>query len=346
MASATGTRNALSVTLGLGNKRMRVAAVVVTHNRRVLLEECLRSIDAQTHAADAVVVVDNASTDDTQDFLMGIGNPRYRIATLAENTGGAGGFAHGIALASELPVDLIWIMDDDCITDPDALERLVEAAVELQDLGFDQSFLCSRVTDLDGVACNHPVPSQAKNQSGWPRWADLAERGYVLVDECTFVSVAIPIEQVRQAGLPFRQMFIWGDDTEYTRRLAKQAPGVFVGASHVLHKRVTRGELSIHKESSAGRLPFYRHHYRNRLYLYRHYFPRGRYLAFMVQIIWDFVLLLARGQIGRAALVGRGFLEGLLFNPSVEPVSGRQAPLRADAGSLAPIHSGATARPS
>jgi GT2 family glycosyltransferase len=325
---------------------MRVAAVVVTHNRRSLLKECLQSIDSQTHVADTVVVVDNASTDGTHDFLLTIDDPNYRIVTLPENTGGAGGFAHGIQVAAELPVDLIWIMDDDCISDPDALERLVEAASELEGLPFDQSFLCSRVTDLDGEACNHPVPSQAKNQSGWPRWADLAERGYVLVDECTFVSVAVPIEHVRRAGLPFREMFIWGDDTEYTRRLSRQAPGVFVGASHVVHKRVARGELCIHTEDSPGRLPFYRHHYRNRLYLYRHYFSRGRYAAFMVEILWDFLLLLVRGQFGRAALAGRGFIEGLSFNPPVQPVAIPHQQARTEAGSLGPIHGGVTPCPS
>jgi GT2 family glycosyltransferase len=281
-------------------KTLRVAAVVVTRNRRALLEECLGAVAGQTQALHRIIVIDNASTDDTAEYLGTLSDPVYQIVLLKENTGGAGGFAHGIRLAAQLPVDLIWIMDDDCIPDADALAGLVSAAGELDAANFDYSFLCSRVVDLAGVACNHPVPSATKNESGWPRWADLADRGYLLVDECTFVSVAMSADHVRRAGLPFRQMFIWGDDTEYTRRLSTQAPGVFVGRSHVLHKRLLRGELCVHTEEAPGRLPFYRHHYRNRMYLYRHYFPRRRYLALLVEIMWDLLRLLGRGRLRRA----------------------------------------------
>lgn len=308
-------------------QRFRTAAVVVTRNRRELLEECLGAVDAQVTPPDMVIVVDNASTDDTEAFLREYRKPDYQIVRLSENVGGAGGFSHGIRLAAELAVDFIWIMDDDCIPAPDALEKLLAAAAELQSDGIDFSFVCSRVVDLSGVACNHPVPSTTRNASGWPRWADLADRGFVLVDECTFVSVALSAEHVRRAGLPLRQMFIWGDDTEYTRRLSTQAPGVFVGCSQVLHKRLLKGELSVLNEEAPGRLPFYRHHYRNRMYLYRHYFPRGRYLALMVEIMWDFSRLLVRGRPKRAALVGRGFLEGMFFNPPVERLGERPSEL-------------------
>ena len=43
----------------------RVTAVVVTYNRRQLLLEALAAVHAQSRAPDAVIVVDNASTDDT-----------------------------------------------------------------------------------------------------------------------------------------------------------------------------------------------------------------------------------------------------------------------------------------
>lgn len=298
----------------------RVTAVIVTRDRRALLEQCLEAVERQSHAIERIVVVDNASDDDTPAFLATRTGPIYKIARLDENIGGAGGFAHGIRLAAAEPADLFWLMDDDCIPSTDALEQLVLAGAECRALGVEYSFLCSRVVDLDGNACNHPVPSTARNKSGWPRWAELSDHGYILVDECTFVSVALSTGHVLRAGLPFCPMFIWGDDTEYTRRLSLQAPGIFIGRSHVLHKRRLLGELSVHTEDSPARLAFYRHHYRNRMFLFRHYFPRGRYFAFLVQVLWDILRLLGRGQAGRAMLVGRGFVEGLFFRPRIEPV--------------------------
>src|SRR5262249_42642203 len=53
---------------GEGGKRLdppRVIAVVVTYNRRELLLEALAAVQAQSRAPDAVIVVDNASTDDS-----------------------------------------------------------------------------------------------------------------------------------------------------------------------------------------------------------------------------------------------------------------------------------------
>ena len=47
----------------------RVVAVVVTWNRRDLLAESLRALQAQTHQLDQIVVVDNASDDGTAELL-------------------------------------------------------------------------------------------------------------------------------------------------------------------------------------------------------------------------------------------------------------------------------------
>ena len=48
---------------------MSVCALVVTYNRRALLDECLRAIDAQTVRPAELILVDNASTDGTPELL-------------------------------------------------------------------------------------------------------------------------------------------------------------------------------------------------------------------------------------------------------------------------------------
>ena len=52
-----------------------VQAVVVTHNRKALLLECLEGIARQTHRVAGVLVVDNASTDGTEEALEASGLP-------------------------------------------------------------------------------------------------------------------------------------------------------------------------------------------------------------------------------------------------------------------------------
>ena len=86
----------------------RVIAVVATYNRRPLLLEALAAVHAQSRAADAVIVVDNASTDDTAAAVR-THFPSVQLTELARNTGGAGGFACGLALALGRGADLIWL---------------------------------------------------------------------------------------------------------------------------------------------------------------------------------------------------------------------------------------------
>ena len=100
-------------------------AVVVTYNRRPLLLEALAAVHAQSRAPDAVIVVDNASTDGTAAAVRSR-YPSVRLAELARNTGGAGGFACGLALALSAPADLVWLMDDDTVPGPGALRALLD----------------------------------------------------------------------------------------------------------------------------------------------------------------------------------------------------------------------------
>ena len=66
-----------------------VAVVVVTHNRADLLSGMLDGLAAQTRRPDAVIVVDNASTDHTGEVLAARTDLPLRVIT-QENLGGAG----------------------------------------------------------------------------------------------------------------------------------------------------------------------------------------------------------------------------------------------------------------
>ena len=92
-------------------------AVVVTWNRRLLLEQCLQALMSQTRACDRVLVVDNASDDGTAERLAAWGD-RITVLRLDRNTGGAGGFNAGVRAAVQGGADRIWLMDDDVLPEP------------------------------------------------------------------------------------------------------------------------------------------------------------------------------------------------------------------------------------
>ncbi|MGV2448419.1 UNVERIFIED_CONTAM: glycosyltransferase, partial [Bacillus sp. ATCC 13368] len=84
----------------------RIAAVVVAWNRAELLRETLGALAQQSRPLDDIIVVDNASTDDTPQAIQG-SEAVTDTVTLPSNFGGAGGFAAGIARAVSRGADFV-----------------------------------------------------------------------------------------------------------------------------------------------------------------------------------------------------------------------------------------------
>ena len=213
---------------------MKVAAVVVTFNRRQLLEKTLESLESQERPVDHIIVINNASTDDTEQFLENRKfSVPYTIQTLDTNTGGAGGFHTGVDLGYSMGFDAFWLMDDDTVPLPGALGPLVRDLDDAKErLGFLPSFACSLVLyHGDGSVCemNLPVPSW-----DFARPQALGAE-YVLAKSCSFVSCLVTRDAVHEVGLPPSNFFIWYDDAEYTQRLSKYRPGIYVSDSKVNH---------------------------------------------------------------------------------------------------------------
>jgi rhamnopyranosyl-N-acetylglucosaminyl-diphospho-decaprenol beta-1,3/1,4-galactofuranosyltransferase len=80
--------------------RQHIVAVVVTFNRLDLLRDLVATLE-QVPGLDEVLVIDNASTDGTRQWLAGLGSDRVRGRSLTTNTGGAGGFHEGLRWAIE-----------------------------------------------------------------------------------------------------------------------------------------------------------------------------------------------------------------------------------------------------
>ena len=219
-----------------------VAAVVVTYNRRPLLLEALAAVQAQTRPADTVIVVDNASTDDSaaavhEQF------PGVRLERLARNTGGAGGFAFGMALAlagqgEAGRADLIWLMDDDTVPEPGALAAMLDARDRHP--GAPPALIASRVVWTDGRP--HPM-----NTPRVKPFAQAAERraaaaaGCLPIRSASFVSVLVDAAVAARRGLPQADYFLWNDDFEFTTRLLRGQAGLLCPASVVVHKTAAFG---------------------------------------------------------------------------------------------------------
>jgi GT2 family glycosyltransferase len=215
----------------------KVTAVVVTFNRLESLKKVLSALQLQTNPITEIVVVDNLSTDSTASYLKELEkqNSKYPFHNIYndKNEGGAGGFFLGMQKAYDRGADLIWVMDDDCVPTPTALEKLVSAYDYLEKKDNQApGFVCSNVRWTDGGICEMNVPTA--------RWDWLRnytpERPYCLTTACSFVSALINTKYLPQIGYPVREFFIWFDDVEFTMRLAKKAPCYVAIDSIVTHE--------------------------------------------------------------------------------------------------------------
>jgi GT2 family glycosyltransferase len=288
------------------NKELTVAALVVTYNRKSLLMECLASIAAQDYPVATTVIIDNASTDGTQELFSDesvLGKEiKIEYHRMKENLGGAGGFKEGLRIAAKSGADWIWLMDDDCIPNPDALSELIGAASLSMERGKEPAFLASSVYGPEGEYMNVPSIDIRPTENGYADWyANLAD-GMVEIESATFVSLLINCKAIEQFGLPVGSFFIWGDDTEYTTRLTHYfGPAYMVGSSKVLHKRANAKSLDIQNEDDPTRIARFHYLYRNNLIVQRYHHGKRAASKSALHDIYAAIKCLLGGTGGSAA---------------------------------------------
>ena len=205
-----------------------VCAVVVTYNRAGLLARCLDHLQSQTRKPDAVLVVDNASTDGTAEMLAD--REEIDVLRLPVNTGGAGGFRSGLERAYAAGYDWMWLLDDDTLAGEQALQFLLAG---LERAPKAPSVMTSLVRSRDGSL--HPMNRPWLRVKPRGVFAEAAECGLVPIRAATFVSTMVRREAVAEYGLPPGHYFVWLDDIQYTARVVRDGDGYLVPESEVLH---------------------------------------------------------------------------------------------------------------
>ncbi len=246
----------------------KIACLVVTYNRKELLSKVIEAIACQSITPDRLYIIDNASTDGTEEFVRSLQdttNLDIYYTQLSENLGGAGGFEHGLKKSYDDGFDFTWLMDDDCIPNRNALEFLMQPfATDIGKIGF----VCSRVnwTNNEPHLMNLPLIKPLVSNKPFNIYEHL---GFLLIQSCSFVSVLINSQVFSKAGFPFGKMFIWGDDVEYFMRItSNDFIGLYCSRSIVVHKTSYNcNDDFIHSAPEA----LWKHWYgiRNNLYIHR-----------------------------------------------------------------------------
>ena len=164
-----------------------------------------------------------------------------------------------------------------------------------------------------GDPVNIPVLDLRLQATGNQRWAKFLEDGIIPVVSASFVGTLISRQAIGRYGLPIAEMFIWGDDTEFTFRMtADGEAGYVAGSSRIVH--LGRGvEVSIIQERNLPRIKNFYYFYRNNIYVLRKYGTKQATVAFVLRMTREIVRLGIGFEMRKLIVVLRGLAGGLLF---------------------------------
>ncbi|WP_270330184.1 glycosyltransferase family 2 protein [Lapidilactobacillus dextrinicus] len=221
---------------------MDFGAVIVTYNRSKLLIESIDSLLKQTVPLKKIIVIDNASTDDTESifyerFSDQI-NHEIEYIKLPKNIGGAGGFNKGIRRSQDFNLDYISVSDDDAIYEKDYFEIIQNEIMKHPDV----SAFCGTVKYPDGdIQLGHK--RRILGSKSLLEDVNVSAKEYQKIFEAdivSFVGLVISTHLISQIGLPLTEYFIWSDDFEYCLRIREHSKILCIPQAIIIHKTTRR----------------------------------------------------------------------------------------------------------
>ncbi|MFE7846054.1 glycosyltransferase family 2 protein [Microbacterium sp. NPDC057407] len=247
---------------------------IVTYNRSGLLSRLLTSIGEMDPKPGHVVVIDNASVDDTPELVASFTD---RIGTtlvyrrMETNTGGSGGFSEGVRVAYELGSEWIWLMDDDVEVIPDGLAKMGKWAPRFQSIqgrryDYDGSEFYWQYRVAEPLAI--PIPFAP---------AGFDASGYRPMNSGCFEGMFIHRDIVAQIGLPDPRFFIYWDDQTYGWLASRKTNSVIVNEFVLRRGReIKQWDMGVrHLNASSNAYRYYI--MRNRAYIKHYYRSLGVY---------------------------------------------------------------------
>lgn len=211
-----------------------VNAIVVTYNRRKLLEECVAAICDQTYPISKTYIVNNKSTDGTNEYLDTLDKGRFSVFNAEQNLGGAWGFEQGVRLnEQDGNYDLLLLIDDDAILDKNCILNIVKEAEKHA----NAEAFSATVIEHGEINTGHRKRIDKGFKARFvPIPAKEYEKESFRVDLASFCGLVVKSSIVKKIGFPRGDFFIWYDDTEYSLRIRRHSTIINANKALLFHR--------------------------------------------------------------------------------------------------------------
>ena len=159
----------------------KVSIIVITYNAENDLKECLGSLEKQNYEEKEIIVVNDASTDGTLNFLRYYKNHtsmKMTVISNERNLGVAGARNVGIQHATG---DIIALTDADCVADQNWVSELVKGFLHKNIGAVGGSISDARITNIWGlVRKGHDYISHSEGYVTYIQGCNMSFAGNVL----------------------------------------------------------------------------------------------------------------------------------------------------------------------
>lgn len=290
-----------------------IASVTVAYNGAKVLPRQLDALGMQTKKLDEIVVVDNASSDNTVALLQR-DYPSVTVLRQSQNVGVGGGYAAGLGYAAQQKkYDWIWLLDQDSEPANDCLERLFEGLRHIAG-DADQPAILAPL-------CHDPKSQMTFSASIWLHGLRSPEQAndapVYFVDSVISSGALLRREAVESVGLPRADFFMDFVDHEYSLRLRRHGYKIAIVTAaklnHVLGEPIHTNIFGFRKNWTAHSP--WREYYmaRNEVFTVWEYFPDWRTKSTVAQRLLRHalaVLLFGRQKLACLVMMRRGIADG------------------------------------
>jgi GT2 family glycosyltransferase len=218
-----------------------VVAVVLTWNGREDTLACLASLEAAPDRPDAIVLVDNGSSDGTADAVRER-FPDVELVRSEENLGFAGGNNLGLERARQLGADHVLVLNNDAEVEPGAVRALVEEAGRRLDAGsLGSKILFAEPSDLIWFAGARFDPRAGYNgrQLGYRERDDGRYDAVHETDRACGAAMLVPRAVLDAVGGFDEELFLYSEDVEWSLRARRAGYRHYVVPASVVRHRVS-----------------------------------------------------------------------------------------------------------
>lgn len=221
-----------------------LSIIIVSYNTKKLLEECLESIEGKEEDNPEIIVVDNASSDNSAEFIK----QKYKNIRLLENKENLG-FSkannQGIKIAKG---EYILLLNSDTLTNEKSLESLIDFAKKHADAGVigarllndDKSVQPSvfHLPSIFGAFKEYWLNIQGSFEKYIPKGNEPVE-----VEAVVGAVMLIPKKVIEKVGLLDEKYFMYFEDLDYCRRVKRAGYKIYyLPEAKIIHHHGSSGK--------------------------------------------------------------------------------------------------------